>query len=304
MPRTTIPTATLLIAAFGVLSAAPAARAGAWVPAPREGYLQFGFSRKTGDVSWDAFGNDLVAPPRYEVHDFRYYYLSGEIGLAPRVSGTFLVTFLDGREGPRGDLHRNAGTSDAWFGLNVAAFRGEWPVSFSFTVRTDALYDLDGPYTLDLYDDQTEFVSNSPEWRGILKEDYTVATSVGHSFSRGRGWAQATFGYTWRTGAPADQLPVYAELGWTLPWRGIAVRASSNYVRSLGNDTPRQPDDRFGSRPGFNFNDASMWAVGGSFLIPIPRPVSSQIQVGYNVWVWGRSARQYQEPFLALTKLL
>ena len=54
-------------------------------------------------------------------------------------------------------------------------------------------------------------------------------------------------GYTWREGAPADQVPVYAELGYPLPWWGLAAKGAITYVRSLGNDSPRQPDDRFGS---------------------------------------------------------
>ncbi|MEJ2086291.1 MAG: hypothetical protein P8Y44_11525, partial [Acidobacteriota bacterium] len=59
-----------------------------------------------------------------------------------------------------------------------------------------------------------------------------------------------------------------------------------------------QPDDRFGARPGFNFNDASMGRVGASFLLPFGKEGKWSVTAGYNVWVWGRSARQYQEPFV------
>ena len=72
--------------------------------------------------------------------------------------------------------------------------------------------DIDGPYTSELYNEEGEFVGHSPEWRGLLKEDYTL--------------------------------------------EGILSR---------------------------------------SFRIGLYRGIRS---AGYNIWIWGRSARQYEEPFI------
>ena len=72
------------------------------------------------------------------------------------------------------------------------------------------------------------------------------------------------------------------------------------YIQSLGNDSPRRPDDRFGSSASNNFNDASMGRLGVSLLVPLDRNQRWYVEAGYNQWVWGRSARRYQEPFLSL----
>ena len=37
---------------------------------------------------------------------------------------------------------------------------------------------------------------------------------------------------------------------------------------------------------------------GVSFIVPLPK--SCNFEVGYNQWLWGRSARRYREPFLSL----
>jgi hypothetical protein len=108
-------------------------------------------------------------------------------------------------------------------------------------------------------------------------------------------------GYTWREGAPADQIPVTAELGWPLPVMGAAVKGSLVYVDSLGNDSPRKPDDRFGANATFNFNDASMARAGVSFILPVGQSGTS-VELGYNRWIWGESARRYNEPFLSIGK--
>lgn len=282
-------------------SALPAAAGGAWVPAPGEGDVRIGYSRKTADTSWDAFGNGFANSGFYENHDFRYTYLSGELGLRDRWSFHYLVTYLDGREGPDGELRRNEGWSDAWLGVKYALRRDELPMALSLTVRTPALYDIDGPYTRELYDDEGNPVGHSPEWRGLLKHDVTLSYAVSRSFGNG-GWGTAETGYTWREGAPADQVPLLLEVGWPLPWYGLRVKGAVLAVQSLGNTSPRQPDDRFGSRDTFDFNDASMGRAGLSLLVPVGPAARWNLEVGYNQWLWGRSARQYEEPFVSLSR--
>jgi hypothetical protein len=278
---------------------------GAWVPEPGQGDVQLGFSRKTASSSWDASGNAFrnttVVNGKTVVsyHDFRYAYLSGEVGVVPRVSFRFLTTYLYGLEGPHADLEKNAGLSDAWFGLKYALHRGDWPMALSATLRTPYFYDLPGAYNRYLFDAQGKRRGVSPEWRGVLKHDYTLSYLASHSIREGKGWWNLEAGYTWREGAPADQIPVYAELGWPLPVLDARIKGSLTWVESLGNDSTPRPDDRFGSRATFNFNDASMAKGGISVLIPVGQ-THAMLEVGYNRWLRGESARRYNEPYLSL----
>jgi hypothetical protein len=283
-------------------AATPLFAGGAWVPEPGHGDVQLGFSRKTANTSWDAHGDHLEHSGRFQNHDFRYTYLSGEIGLRPGWSTTFLVTWLDGREGPTGDLHHNEGWSDAWFGLKYGWGGSQRPMAVRLEVRTPVFYDISGPYTLELHDSQGNFIGNSPEWRGILKHDVTGYWLQSWSLGGGDGWVNLEGGYTWRQGAPADQVPVNVDAGWTLPWGGLIVKGSLVYRQSLGNDSPRQPDDRFGSRDSYSFNNASMARAGVCLMRHFGKNDQWYAEVGYNQWFWGRSARKYKEPFVAVSR--
>lgn len=290
---------------FSLLAFPDTARCGgAWVPAPGKGDVQLGFSRKTASSSWDADGDaftNLTTRDGRRVityHDFRYGYLSGEVGLLRRVSVNFTLTYLYGLEGPHFDLEENAGLSDAWIGLKYGLREGNWPMAVRATMRTPYLYDQPGAYNRHLFDSEGNFRGVSPEWRGLLKHDYTLSYMLSHSYHEGRGWVNLETGYTWREGAPADQVPVWAELGYPLPWGGAAVKGTILVVESLGNDSLRQPDDRFGSSATFNFNDASMARAGLSVIVPVHR--AWDVELGYSQWLWGESARRYREPFLSL----
>jgi len=299
MPRT-------LVLSIIVLLFSPAAFAGgAWVPAPGDGDVQFGLSRKTASSSWNPSG-DVVANTRVvdghvvpHQHDFRYAYLSGELGVLPRLSARFLVTWLYGLEGTPEELEKNVGWSDAWIGAKYAIKEGgEWPMAVAATIRTPILYDLPGAYNRHLFDSQGNMRGVSPEWRGLLKHDYTLSYLASRSFREGRGWFNVEAGYTLREGAPADQIPVQAELGWPLPWRNLAVKGSLVAVRSVGNDSVRRPDDRFGSSATNNFNDASMARAGVAVIIPARNNVA--FEAGLNQWLWGQSARRYREPYVSV----
>jgi hypothetical protein len=276
---------------------------GAWVSEPGDGDVQLGFSRKTASTSWDRDGGVFTnanSLGQVSYHDFRYGYLSGEIGLLRRVSVRFLSTYLYGLEGPHIDEEKNAGLSDAWFGLKFALAQGSWPMAAAATVRTPYFYDLPGPYNRYLFDAQGQRRGVSPEWRGLLKHDYTLTYLLSHSYRDGRGWINLETGYTWREGAPADQVPLTAEVGYPLPVWSAAVKGSLVYVRSLDNESPRQPDDRFGSGGTTDFNKASMAKLGVSFIAPLTRSGKTSFEIGYNQWVWGISARRYREPFLSI----
>jgi len=277
---------------------------GAWIPAPGKGDFQLGFSRKTASSSWDASGDafpnlSTVAGQRVPAaHDFRYGYLSGELGIFRHLSARVLVTYLHGLEGPHGGMERNVGFSDAWVGLKYGVREGDWPMAIAATMRTPALYDRSGAYNRHLFDSSGKVIGVSSEWRGVLKHDYSVSYLLSHSIRDGRGWMQLETGYTWREGAPADQVPLTAEIGWPLPWRGTSIKGTMFAVRSLGNDSPAQPDDRFRANATFNFNDASMARAGVAIIIPVAH--ATNVEAGYNQWVWGKSARRYREPYLSL----
>lgn len=290
---------SVLAAALSLLSAAPVLAGGAWVPAAGDGWVQLGASRKTAQSSWSSRGDTIH---NQQDHDFRYAYLSGEAGIWKGLSGNWVMTYLDGLEGRPDDLDRNIGLSDAWFGLEYGFRQGTTlPLSVGLTVRTPFFYDQEGPYDRNLYDEDGNVIGHNPEWRGILKYDYTLSFAASRSLWDG-GWANFETGYTWREGAPADQLPVSLEVGVPIPWRNLKGKVTGLYVQSMGNDSPRRPNDRFRARPGFNFNNASMGRVGASLMLPVDAQQRWWIEAGYNTWVWGKSARQYDEPFLSFAR--
>ena len=285
-----------------------AAAGGAWVPDPGDGDVELGFSRKTASTSWntqgDAYQNTTTVNGHKTIsyHDFRYGYLSGEVGVVRNLSATFVFTYLYGLEGPHGDEEKNVGFSDSWLGLKYQVKRGTIPLAVAFTYRTPFLYDLPGAYSRYLYDSKGNIRANSPEWRGLLKHDYSLTFLASRSFKDGRGWANLQTGYTWREGAPADQIPVWAEAAY--PIRGhLDVKATAFFQRSLGNDTPREPEDRFGSSATNNFNNASLLRLGVALFTPIGANRKWFAEVGYNQWVWGISARRYREPYLSVGRV-
>lgn len=283
--------------------AAVARGGGAWVPAPGHGDIQLGFSQKTAHTSYDPAGNlytnlttvDGQRVPTY--HDFRYGYLSGEIGVVKNLSFRALVTYLYGLEGPKDGEELNHGLSDAWIGVKYGIRqKATVPMAVAVTLRTTYFYDLPGPYNRHLFDNRGNIVGNSPEWRGLLKKDLTLSYIASHSFRQGRGWCTVEAGYTWREGAPADQIPVWAELGYPLPFWNASVKGTAQFVRSRYNDSAAQPDDRFRASATNNFNAASMLRVGASVFVPLGR---FSVEAGYGQWVWGRSARRYKEPYFS-----
>ena len=291
-----------LLAVF--LGAGDVAAGGGWVAEPGHGYASLGYSRKTARTSWDAWGNSFNNvtgnPPAANWHDFRYVYLSGEAGVIRNVSVTWLMTYLDGFEGAEGAQERNRGLSDAWFGARYAVRKGAWPVAVGAVTRVPFFYDLTGPYTRHLYNEDGEEVTLSPEWRGVLKHDLTLYGSLSRSLADGRGWASLDAGFTWREGSPADEFPVRLDAGYPLPvdFQNTRFKFAAHFIHSLGNESTREPDDRFGGSSTFNFNDASILRLAGSLVVDVYGPL--QAELGYAQWVWGQSARHYKEPFFAL----
>jgi hypothetical protein len=104
----------------------------------------------------------------------------------------------------------------------------------------------------------------SPEWRGLLKRDYSFSYVASRSLYQYRGWASLEGGYTWRDGAPADQLYFTGDTGYPLPFAGALLK------------------------------------MGGSAIFPFGSKKQWSAEIGYNQWMWGRSARRYKEPFISV----
>jgi hypothetical protein len=280
------------------LAASAAQAGGAWVPEAGSGYVQLGYSVKTADSSWSARGDSRS---NSSWHIFRYVYTGGEVGLGKGFGLQFLALYLDGLEGRRGDMEHNAGLSEAFLGLSYQLTDGEWPMAVAFRHRSSYLYDLPGAYDRHLHDDDGNFNGVSPEWRGLLGEDYGLFFLVSRSLFDHRGWANFEVGYNYRTTNLSDEIPLYFEIGYPLPWQELKLKGSYRWVQSVGNDSEeRQPSDRFGCSANNCFPDASIMVVGGSLLRDFGADRQWWAELGFNQWVWGRSARQYEEPYLAI----
>lgn len=283
---------------LALLGSAPGVHAGgAWVPPVGEGDVQLGYSYKTADTSWNPRGDT-----RYHDswHIFRYVYTGGEVGLVRNLSFRYLVLYLDGLEGERGDMEHNAGFSEAFFGLKYQLRDGTWPMALALNVRTSYLYDLPGEYDRHLFTEDGEFNGVSSEWRGLLGEDYGLSFLVSRSLFDGAGWGNLEIGYSYRTGNLSDEIPLYVEVGYPLPWRDTVLKGTYRWVQSVGNHSlDRQPDDRFGCSERNCFPDASMMSVGASLFRNFGTERKWWGEVGFSQWVWGRSARKYEEPYLS-----
>jgi len=282
-----------------VLSVGSASHAGgAWVPEAGAGDVQLGYSVKTADASWNPRGDTRVSE---SWHIFRYVYGGGEVGLGKDFSLRYLVLYLDGLEGPRGDMEHNAGFSEAFLGLKYRLVEGTWPMAVALNVRTSYLYDLPGVYDRHEFDEDGNVDGVSPEWRGLLGEDYGLSFLVSRSLFEGRGWTNLEVGYSYRTGNLSDEIPVYFEIGYPLPWQSLVLKGSYRWVQSVGNhDDSRAPDDRFGCSRNNCFPDASMMAVGASLFRDFGTDRKWWAEGGFNQWVWGRSARKYEEPYISI----
>ncbi len=298
----------VMLALLSAVSAMASA-GGAWVPPPGEGSIYMGFSRKAASSSWNAFGDVFdhrSGTGDLSWHDFRYLYTTAEIGLPGGLALGFTGTWLYGLEGPKNAYDKGVGLSDAWFSLRYQIPRTAntgWPVALAVGHRSPFTYDMPGAYSRYVYDAQGQRREGlSPEWRGLLKRDYGISATLGRSYAGYRAWAQLEAGYTFREGAPSDQFFLNGDTGYPLPFLRSYAKAAGALAVSTGNNTPRQPDDRFGSRPDYSFNDASMLKLGVAWVVPFGRNREWSAEVGYNQWVWGRSARRYKEPYVSISR--
>lgn len=289
--------------------ATPALAGGAWVPKAGDGEAILGYSVKTANTSWSPQGDTRH---HSSWHIFRYLYQGGEVGLGNSFSFRYSVLYLDGLEGPRGDMENNAGPSELYLGLKYQLRDGTWPMALSFDVRTSYLYDLQGPYDRHLFlpdeddidgdadADEAVYKGVSPEWRGLLGEDYSLSLLVSRSVF-GVGWLSVEGGYRHRTTNLSDEIPIRVELGYPLNRESLVFKASLDWIESVGNhSTDRAPDDRFGCSERNCFPNASYAVVGGSLFRNFGSEKKWWGEIGWNQWVWGRSSRKYEEPHLTV----
>jgi hypothetical protein len=285
-------------------SARDAWAGGGWVPAPGAGYVNLAFVDKVSSSGWDANGRSTFAGDGATSRDdLKFIALSGEVGLVSGVSLLLVVPFLYGREGRTDPLDSGAGFSDLFIGGKIAVLEGVNAVAASVVARTPWLYDRGGAYRrFDSAADQADHKLSS-QWRGLLKYDLAFTVHGSRSFASGRGWATIEPGVVFRTGAPSHAFAAGGEVGYAF-FESIPLAAKLYTYLSLSLHTDREPreDDRFPSTTVYNFNDASMWKIGASLLW---RPwLGLFVEAGYGRWIWGRSARKYEEPFVSIGWML
>ena len=94
------PWSGLLGIGFSLIFLVPAVDAdGGWVSKPGHGYLQFGFDRKyqPGAKRRDIDGKVYQALNRL-TYDFRYAYVSGQVGVYPPIEANVLLYYLSASE--------------------------------------------------------------------------------------------------------------------------------------------------------------------------------------------------------------
>ncbi len=316
---------------------------GPWVQRTGKVRLSGGYSRKIAGSRWtrDSVNNKITdTPPDSTLvdglfHDFRYGYISGEVGVAPGLEFSGTINYLWGYErvsrdpktnktvAPHWEL--NSGFTDMWLNLKYQFLEGDIPMAAMVSSRFPDLYDEPSvPYTR--YQTRT-FTNNqlvktadgrdsivkrtdtsveaTSEWRGLLKRDFGVHILAGHSFDGG-GYVQAMLGYNMRQGAFADQLlfsvdggyPIEITKGWT-----VMPKLLFDYTGGVGNGGVPDSSDRFQGRdsrglPQANnyFNNGKYGRLYGSVTIG-PSDGKYGLDLGLGRWIFGDGSAIYTETY-------
>ncbi len=183
-----------IITAMLMATATDLAQAGGpWVLGKGQTGLYIGFSRKVASERWQHYHLDpngtfkdltddidsfaLVSSPdsvmvNGKLHDFRYYYFQGAMGIAKNLELNWTLNWLEGREtqvrdpktgklhtyydengnmvkGPDGTYHYamwelNSGFTDSWLGLKYQFLHGKWPMAVEVNSRFPDLYQQPG----------------------------------------------------------------------------------------------------------------------------------------------------------------
>ncbi|MDB5034165.1 MAG: hypothetical protein JWQ98_1406 [Chlorobi bacterium] len=307
---------------------------GPWAAKKGKGRLTFGYSRKTAGQKWYGDGSSSTTPDDSlldgKFHDFRYGYLSGEVGLFDHLelSGTLLYLWGYEKVGSNPKTGKpipfewelNSGFTDAWLNLKYQFLEGEYPMAAMVSSRFPDLYDEPGPYTryvsrfyttpistktVDgrdstfLHKDTAVVASN--EWRGLLKRDFGIHLLAGHSFGA-EGYIEGELGYNFRQGAFADQLLFSIDGGYNIAVTNnlmVTPKLLFDYTGGVGNGNLPDSSDRFNFRvanvpqANFYFNNSKYGRLYGSAIISYDDHYGLELGVGK--WIFGSGAAKYTE---------
>lgn len=312
---------------------------GPWTQKKGKVRLTFGYSRKTSGARW---GDDGVLNKPADstllnglFHDFRYGYISGEVGITDQLELSGTINYLWGYERVSRDPKTgksikpqweiNEGFTDSWLNLKYQFLGGDFPVAAMISTRFPDLYnepsEIYSRYetrtctyaitkqTLDGRDTVVKRTDTMPEatseWRGLLKRDLGIHVLAGHSFN-GDGYVQAMLGYNLRQGAFADQVMFSVDGGYNIEvMKGWTVmpKVAFDYTGGVGNGNVSDSTDRFASRDALGngtknagFNNAKYGRLYGSVVIG-PSDGQYALDLGIGRWLFGRGAVQYTETY-------
>jgi hypothetical protein len=283
---------------FILASAAPLLAGGGWVAKPGHGGIRIGYDWKfqPGALRRDVRG-DLFRSEFSLTHDYRFLYLSGDVGVLPGFEASALLTYLwadesvdASSEDPSWHYH---GPSDMWLGLKYQVLDGDYPTAIAANVRLPWLY-----AAASIHNGQK--LTNIT---GLLDRDYEINASVSHSFNDDL-YGSLTGGFRLREGAITNQILFLAETGGTLPMldRKIFGKIVVDGALSVGEPEESTSRDRFDGRTTvvaghpFDYNNASYIRPGIELGYKITPDLG--VSAGLSYIVWGHSIDVYREVLL------
>lgn len=268
---------------------------GGWTDEPGHGGVRIGFNTK---VQPDAKRLDTEGEIYQSLYsltfDFRYLYLSGDVGIIKGLEASWLFTYLWASEtvdSTSEDPSRYYdGLSDFWLGAKYQILSGEYPVAIGASIRLPYLYEA------------SSTINGFPttEVPGLLKRDYEVDLYASHSFTS-ELYGSAMAGFKFREGSPANQITFNVEAGGTLPFidHRLFAKLCLDGVASIGGPDPYRSTDRFSGYTtergthAFDFNNASY--MRPQIVLAYSVPPSVDLSAGYAYTIWGHSAVVYHD---------
>ncbi|MEP7218494.1 MAG: hypothetical protein ABI876_06235, partial [Bacteroidota bacterium] len=201
-----------LVAFFMIIAPALSVAGGGWISDPGHGGIRIGHDWKVQqDAQRRDINGELYRSLFNSSYDYKFLYLSGEVGIVKGLEISTLVTYLWASETvdstAEDKSHFYNGFSDMWFEVKYQIFDGAFPTAIAANVRLPWLYE--GSVNVN--------GQNIADIPGLLKHDYELNLSVSHSITD-RIYGSATAGFRLREGAPANQIIYNAEIGGKLPF--------------------------------------------------------------------------------------
>ncbi len=290
----------LLVTLLFLGSAGRLAAGGGWVSEPGRGAIRLGYDWKhQPDAQRRDTEGELYRSLFNMTLEYKFLYLSGEVGIIKGLEASWLFTYLWASETvdhtSEDPSHYYDGLSDMWVGLKYQLWDGAFPTAIAGTVRLPYLYE--GSSTRNGH-----ILTEVP---GLLKRDYDLALSVSHSFDAGF-YSTLTGGFRVKEGVATNQITMAAEAGGNLPVLDGAIFAKVGVdgAFAVGEPGLSTSKDRFSGlslETGthlFDFNDASYIRPG----IGVSVRLTPHIDLGmsYSYIVWGHSVVLYHDALVQL----